>query len=73
MADSYHRATDSVDTSGYLDYAYATSMTRSAAGFLAEQATLVPEPASLALVAVALIVAARRRNTRTDVAARAAA
>lgn len=67
---NYHRATDSVDTSGYLDYGYATSMTRSAAGFIAEQATLVPEPTSLALIAVTVIVVARRPNTRTVVAAR---
>jgi hypothetical protein len=36
----YHSAQDSVDTAGYIDYLYATRITRSALGFLATQAGL---------------------------------
>ncbi|UCC28982.1 MAG: Zn-dependent exopeptidase M28, partial [Phycisphaerales bacterium] len=34
----YHTAEDSVDTPGYIDYAYATQMTRSVVGFLVDNA-----------------------------------
>lgn len=36
----YHRLSDTVDTPGYIDYAYATKMVRSVAAFLAEQAVV---------------------------------
>jgi hypothetical protein len=51
---NYHKTTDSVDTPGYIDYAYATSMTRGAVGWLAGSAVAVPEPGTLALLALAL-------------------
>ncbi len=44
----YHEPTDSVDTLGYIDYAFATQMTRAAVGYLATQAGLVdPGPTTL--------------------------
>jgi Zn-dependent M28 family amino/carboxypeptidase len=63
---NYHKPTDSVDTPGYIDYQYATNMTRSVVGYLTASAQLVPEPApatllgSGVLVAVFLIVGRRR-------------
>ena len=43
----YHEPSDSIDTPGYIDYAFATQMTRSAVGYLATQAGLVdPGPAT---------------------------
>ncbi len=44
---NYHQVTDAVDTSNYIDYAFATRMTRAVAGYLCTQAGLVP-PATLA-------------------------
>ncbi len=38
-----HQPTDSVDTAGYINYAFATKVTRGVVGFLAEQAVLVGE------------------------------
>lgn len=45
----YHQPQDSVDTPNYIDYAYATNMTRSAVGCFTTAAGLmsVPEPGSL--------------------------
>ena len=68
---NYHQASDSVDTLGYIDYEYATAMTRGVVGYLAEHSLAsVPEPGALALVCVALIPLAvnagcrwRRRRT----------
>lgn len=42
---SYHKAADSVDTPNYVDYTFATGVTRSVVGYLAEQARLMPENA----------------------------
>ncbi len=62
----YHRAGDSVDTAGYLDYAYATSMTRGTAAYLALEAeaigAAIPEPAAVVLFAsgLAALLLARR-------------
>jgi autotransporter-associated beta strand protein len=39
---NYHKAVDTVDTAGYIDYAYGTKMTKSVVGWLATQADLVP-------------------------------
>ncbi|MBK8476540.1 MAG: M28 family peptidase [Opitutaceae bacterium] len=39
-----HGAGDSVDTPGYINYAFATKVTRGVVGFLAEQAVLVAAP-----------------------------
>jgi hypothetical protein len=41
----YHQIADSVDTPGYIDYEFATKMTKGVAGYLCSQAGLVP-PAS---------------------------
>jgi len=42
----YHTACDSVDNAGYLNYAFAVKMTRSVAGYLADNAVVIPNPAS---------------------------
>jgi hypothetical protein len=47
----YHQPTDAVETESYIDYAYATNMTRGVVGYLATSAALVPEPSALALLA----------------------
>lgn len=39
---NYHRQTDTVDTQGYINYDYAVLLTKGAAGFVAEQAVLLP-------------------------------
>lgn len=66
---NYHKAADSVNTAGYIDYEFATRMTRSAVGYLATEADYVPEPAALLLVASGLIflaVAFRRRHRQAQ-------
>lgn len=40
----YHTTTDNVDTPGYLDYQFATAMTKGVVGYAAGAATPVPEP-----------------------------
>lgn len=61
----YHQAADSVDTPNYIDYVYATNMTRSVAGYLAGSAILVPEPATLIMLGMmACWLLARRRTCR---------
>jgi len=60
----YHRQTDSVDTPGYIDYAYATDMLRSAVGYLATSAVLIPEPATLVLLALGALMATGKRFRR---------
>jgi hypothetical protein len=62
---NYHRSTDSIDTPGYLDYAFATEMTRGAVGYLATAAGLVPEPATLALLGAGALALLVRRQRRT--------
>lgn len=58
----YHTASDNVDTANYIDYAYATNLTRSTVGYLAVAAVLVPEPAGgLALVGLLVILKRRKR------------
>lgn len=60
----YHRVADSVDTANYIDYAYATGMTRAAVGWMAMQAGEVPEPAALALVSAGLLFLLAFRRSR---------
>jgi hypothetical protein len=56
---NYHKSTDSVDTLNYIDYLYATSMTRGVVGYLALEAGLlsetVPEPSAMTLIGIGLI------------------
>jgi uncharacterized protein (TIGR03437 family) len=40
---NYHHASDSVDTPAYIDYAFASVVTRSVVGYLADQAGLISE------------------------------
>jgi len=44
----YHEAGDSVDTPAYIDYAFATNMTRATVGYLATAAGLADEPGLIA-------------------------
>lgn len=65
---NYHHLSDSIDTPNYINYAYATSMTRAAVGFLADSADPIPEPGTLACVlaglAALVILRARRPGAR---------
>lgn len=57
----YHRITDSVDTPNYIDYLYATNMTRGTVGFLVDEAgTHAPEPATLVLFGACLVALGRK-------------
>jgi len=60
----YHQPTDSVDTPGFIDYLFATRMTRSTVGYLATVAVLVPEPATAALLGGGLVWLIVLRRTR---------
>jgi len=63
----YHQAADSVDTAGYIDYEYATNLTRGVVGYLASEAVVVPEPAIAVLLATGGVVVfwmTWRRRTR---------
>jgi Zn-dependent M28 family amino/carboxypeptidase len=48
----YHKAADSVDTLNYIDYAFATNMVCSTVGFFADNAVLIPEPASMIIIII---------------------
>lgn len=61
---NYHQLTDSVDTPGYIDYGYATAMTRSAVGYLADSAIVVPEPGTLWLLSLGGFAPLLRRRKR---------
>lgn len=61
---NYHRPGDSVDTPGYIDYGFATQMTRGAVGWLAEQAVLVPEVAGAFWVGIVLLGVVVSRRAR---------
>lgn len=58
----YHTSSDSLDNPGYIDYTFATGMTRTAVGYLAEKAEETPEPATALCVLLAgvILFAARR-------------
>jgi len=58
----YHKSTDSVDTPDYIDYAFATNMVSSTVGFLADNAVLIPEPASLLLLAIGSAILRKKRR-----------
>jgi Zn-dependent M28 family amino/carboxypeptidase len=63
--DHYHLPTDSVDTPNYIDYTYATSMTRATVGYLATEAGLrsVPDYGDTLLLlggSLAVLLAGRR-------------
>lgn len=59
----YHTVTDNVDTPNYIDYLFATNMTKGAVGYVAGVATLVPEPGTLWLLVFAAGVAGNSRRT----------
>jgi len=64
---NYHSAADALETPDYIDYAYATNITRGVVGYLAQNSiSAVPEPSTLVLLAVvglpACVMAARRRG-----------
>jgi Zn-dependent M28 family amino/carboxypeptidase len=58
----YHTVNDTVDTTNYIDYVYATQLTRSAVGYFATSAGIVaiPEPSSWLLVLVGMVLLAWR-------------
>jgi Zn-dependent M28 family amino/carboxypeptidase len=62
---NYHKLTDSVDTANYIDYLYATNMTKGTVGWLGESAMLVPLPGSVYLFASGIIVVLWRRRSQT--------
>ncbi len=61
----YHQPEDSVDSADYIDYAFATEVTRGIAGWTAQYAgaTETPEPGTLLLVAAGVACLAWRRRT----------
>ena len=70
--DHYHAATDASDrlandqqngTGIVYDYAFATDVVRTTVGMIAEEAAIVPEPGTLAMLAMGLfgLLAWRRR------------
>ena len=71
---NYHTQLDSVDTPNYIDYNYASNMTRGTVGFMADQAgTYAPEPGTLALSGLALFgIIIRVRDRRRAAASKAA-
>jgi hypothetical protein len=66
----YHKATDTVDTANYIDYAYATRITRGVVGYLAgaaglRQEQVIPEPCTVVLVGagyLCIVRVVRRRR-----------
>lgn len=60
----YHRLTDSVDTPNYIDYLYATKMTRGTVGLLAEQAGVqTPEAGTVILFGTCLVALGRKMRS----------
>jgi hypothetical protein len=60
----YHKSTDSIDTPDYIDYAFATNMVSSTVGFLADNAVLIPEPATLLLLVLGVPMLSGLRNRK---------
>ncbi len=60
----YHTSSDNVDTPSYLDYTYATQMTKGAVGYMAGAAGLVPEPSTCGLILVGAVLLLRVRLRR---------
>jgi Zn-dependent M28 family amino/carboxypeptidase len=58
----YHSANDTVDTLNYIDYQYATNMTRATVGYLAESAVIIPEPAAICLLGLGGMALLRKRK-----------
>lgn len=58
---NYHQPTDSVDTLNYIDYAYATDIVRGVVGYIATEAVLIPEPASILLFAFGSLALTRAK------------
>jgi hypothetical protein len=65
----YHTLSDSVDTAGYIDYAFATNMVRGAVGYLATEAVAIPEPAgvSIFLWGIILLHCRKKRSAKSKV------
>ncbi len=63
----YHTSSDSLDAKiggkDYFDYAYATDMTRSVVGYLAESAEPVPEPGTW-VAGILIVVCCTARRVR---------
>jgi Zn-dependent M28 family amino/carboxypeptidase len=64
---NYHTPADSVNTAGYIDYAYAANMTRGAVGWAATAAGLVPEPATILMLTLGALALLRRRRAPAKV------
>ena len=58
----YHTANDTVDMPNYIDYLYATNMTRATVGYLAESAVIVPEPASTFMLVMGAVFIVTKRK-----------
>ncbi len=57
---NYHTQSDTVDTFGYIDYAFATNMVRSTTGYAADAAVLIPEPAALLIMSAGALFLRRK-------------
>jgi Zn-dependent M28 family amino/carboxypeptidase len=62
----FHTAADSTDTPNYIDYAFATNMVSSTVGFLADSAVLIPEPATLLLLALGSVILRRKHRPNSS-------
>lgn len=58
----YHTLNDSVDSIGYIDYAYASNMVRGTVGYLATDAVAIPEPASTSILVVGILIIRYRKK-----------